>query len=1275
MRRFISALVVFFFATPCFSATINITTQDDLENISDFTANSTYVLQNDIALSNWSIIGRPWAGATFDGNGHKLTGLTTLSGNAIKEGVAGGYSSLITISSGYNIGTVHTMAFTVQVVTGTSYSIYVFGSGNEAYGSVRLQNNNAIVYRCGDGTQSVNQSWTTSALSSQRRFVIVRNGTSVTLYQDGVSLGTKVLSQNYAFTRCDEIARNASGTWGAYFNELMITTDAKDQAWVTADYNGGFYRYTTTTNTPNIANLWHAREGTGTTIVDSVGGKNGINVDGWASFPVKSGFINSMSSGTIKNVTIDTPVVTNSIVASDNGGGIVNSMSGGSVDGCSVLNASITSTGGTPLGYGGVVGSMSGGSVSNCFTSINNLPTINAETRGSAGIVGAISGGSITNCYSTDGSALVNSPDSGIVNVFSTDSSLVNITNSFSTATVGVREISGGSGGPNTSTDHYYDQSKGGDVSKLPVVHLTMNDNAGTTAVVDSSRYANPGTSTVNTSTISVAGKVNTALNFVRSANNRVVVADNSTNNYRTITAMAWVYIVDSANDGNWCIVEKAPHDNRWEFFAIRGVGGATLMCRGGSVSPAFNGSVQIPYNTWTHVAVTFNNTVASFYINGLFSQSSNVTGVNTSAGAIYVGNSSNNLYGFSGYIDDVRVYTSVLSASDISAIYNSGTGTEAELTQLSQPQALKSYFYNVANTPMSGWDFTPTGSWSTTQNTVTYPPLQTNFSGNISGTVSGYTSGKSMKLTVSEKVYSVKDQQSGTAYGKFATPPTIDNLFTIAFTATISGNTIIIRKASTGDSGLFLLNGNQWKWGQGTGSPLSINIAPLNSFVSGTHRYVLTRNGTTLKWYVDGNLIQTTTYTNTTTTNTNAMEGILQGASGGGFSGATVYSFLITTDEKDQAWVTADWNGGLLKRYDSTLPNCIMGYHFDEVTGSVFDDFSSSSNDMTFQAPPIRALRTIYPLFTDYSTTTIGSGDFAFTSVVGDHGRPISIYIDGEAVKGSVVATLPDGLTAPVTGVSMKQNTLSIGESHLHPAVAYDLANSAMIIPTEADQLYRTASNTIYYNGGAECLLPTGTSFIGKINPDTAQTGGLTIDGVGSLSAVTLNDLDVNGTLTTTSSISANDVNIAGSWTASINPYILGDWTNSGTYSGSVIFNSATPTITGDTTWNSFSNIYSGAVLTFNAGDTFTINSSLALGGTVGNLTQIQSSSSGDKFIINNGTGSPFDIEYVQVTDSEVSGDDIVAYHSTGTNTDKREASPHWVFPVDINAFILEHN
>ena len=88
--------------------------------------------------------------------------------------------------------------------------------------------------------------------------------------------------------------------------------------------------------------------------------------------------------------------------------------------------------------------------------------------------------------------------------------------------------------------------------------------------------------------------------------------------------------------------------------------------------------NTSIAADTWYHVAVIFTSGSAQVYFNGADKGSKSVT---TNSGSYTATNIGGMRYSaanyFNGNIDEVAVFASALSSSDITAIYNSGTPTD----------------------------------------------------------------------------------------------------------------------------------------------------------------------------------------------------------------------------------------------------------------------------------------------------------------------------------------------------------------------------------------------------------------------------------------------------------------------------------------------------------------------------------------------------------------------------------------------------------------------
>jgi len=103
-----------------------------------------------------------------------------------------------------------------------------------------------------------------------------------------------------------------------------------------------------------------------------------------------------------------------------------------------------------------------------------------------------------------------------------------------------------------------------------------------------------------------------------------------------------------------------------------------------------------VPFNTWVHVAGTYDGTVLTTYVNGQVAGTLSLVGqADTNSRALRIGHREADVYPsyFDGFIDELAVYNQALSASEIHAIFNAGSAGKCKALdqcalQLSQCQA-----------------------------------------------------------------------------------------------------------------------------------------------------------------------------------------------------------------------------------------------------------------------------------------------------------------------------------------------------------------------------------------------------------------------------------------------------------------------------------------------------------------------------------------------------------------------------------------------------------
>jgi len=120
---------------------------------------------------------------------------------------------------------------------------------------------------------------------------------------------------------------------------------------------------------------------------------------------------------------------------------------------------------------------------------------------------------------------------------------------------------------------------------------------------------------------------------------------------------------------------------NRWSFQAIVGVASGHVQ---------FDGSVPVQTNTWYHVAMTFDNAQLLLYVNGVLDGSLPVTGpILTTSGPLLIGGYGQGPWTLSGLVDEVSLYDTVLSGSQVSALYSAGSAGKCGPPQIEvQPQS-----------------------------------------------------------------------------------------------------------------------------------------------------------------------------------------------------------------------------------------------------------------------------------------------------------------------------------------------------------------------------------------------------------------------------------------------------------------------------------------------------------------------------------------------------------------------------------------------------------
>ena len=212
-----------------------------------------------------------------------------------------------------------------------------------------------------------------------------------------------------------------------------------------------------------------------------------------------------------------------------------------------------------------------------------------------------------------------------------------------------------------------------------------MNDDLATTAVLDS-KGSNDGTleGGNNTEDISVAGKINKALDF------------DGTDDYINCGNNASLDITDVITLSVWLKWDGAV--NGWNDYRVLIYGTDTYRIFGGSVSAgkihmSIWGSGETWINTpasttrvddgeWHHIVGTSDGTTLCLYVDGVLEASIESGTINNLIGNVYIGARATGTSGWNGKIDDVRIYNTALTPYYVKLLYNNGAGTEDENIQ-----------------------------------------------------------------------------------------------------------------------------------------------------------------------------------------------------------------------------------------------------------------------------------------------------------------------------------------------------------------------------------------------------------------------------------------------------------------------------------------------------------------------------------------------------------------------------------------------------------------
>ncbi|MEP7310457.1 MAG: LamG-like jellyroll fold domain-containing protein, partial [Acidobacteriota bacterium] len=218
----------------------------------------------------------------------------------------------------------------------------------------------------------------------------------------------------------------------------------------------------------------------------------------------------------------------------------------------------------------------------------------------------------------------------------------------------------------------------------LPVAAYSFNEGTGT-ATNDAS--GNGRTGALTNATWTSTGKNGGALSF-NGSSSRVTVADSAALRLSTaMTLEAWIN-PSGAGAPDWQAIIYKGLDN----YALATIGAnlptAAAMI-GGGLAMATSANT-VPFNTWTHLATTYDGATVRLFVNGTQVASRPATGVfDVSTNPLEIGGSLVDLGAFAGLIDDVRVYNTPLTLAQIQTDMTTPVATASDTQAPTAPTTL----------------------------------------------------------------------------------------------------------------------------------------------------------------------------------------------------------------------------------------------------------------------------------------------------------------------------------------------------------------------------------------------------------------------------------------------------------------------------------------------------------------------------------------------------------------------------------------------------------
>jgi hypothetical protein len=174
-----------------------------------------------------------------------------------------------------------------------------------------------------------------------------------------------------------------------------------------------------------------------------------------------------------------------------------------------------------------------------------------------------------------------------------------------------------------------------------------------------------------------VAGEVGQGFSFNGTTDFIEVTNSTSLNPTNGITLDCWVYVTGNQNNHRDILSKDGETSNRQFILTDSDQNKFRAHIGVSNVLYFIDATNTVPLNTWTHVAMTYDQTNLVLYVNGIPQTTGAVSGpIMTTTQPFRIGGGAPagaSQYYFAGRIDEPDLFSRALSASEILAIYNAG--------------------------------------------------------------------------------------------------------------------------------------------------------------------------------------------------------------------------------------------------------------------------------------------------------------------------------------------------------------------------------------------------------------------------------------------------------------------------------------------------------------------------------------------------------------------------------------------------------------------------